>query len=161
LSELDAQIGISALYTRDEWIRLSDEASQLYGLNDRKLDESHDARSTQRKLNEKLVLITKQMLPAPDPSNKFIAPWQLPLQMCNEGESLREVYTCFINCHDDRRTSKFQSVERCLKNTLFTSGTVPSIRILGNAPLARYQYTYPKDVRIWKGVDGSIVSAIY
>jgi len=129
LSELDVQIGVSALFVRDEWTRKGKEAINTHLLQDGRL-ESKDVKSVKRKLDRKLLLLTRQNV-------GVVLPWQLPF-LINDGiESLRE------------------TAERCMKS-LFSS-PMPNARILGNSPSAHYRYKYPKQVRERRKTEGMIL----
>ena len=56
-------------------------------------DESSDVRSTQRKLDDKLVLLVKQKLG----TDEY---WLLPMAVHTEGETMRKVHCLLVFCDD-------------------------------------------------------------
>lgn len=90
-------------------------------------DEKEDTKSLKRKLEENLILVTKQKL-----GNKDF--WILPQGLCTNGETLRE------------------TAERVLKESC---GTNINVRFYGNAPCGFYKYKYPKEKQEQSKVEGA------
>jgi len=82
-------------------------------------DEKNDTTSTERKLSNSLLLVTKQKLG----KNSY---WVLPQGIRQEGETMR------------------QTAERVLRENC---GSNLQTKFLGNAPCGFYKYRYPKSVR--------------
>lgn len=90
-------------------------------------DEKKDTKSLNRKLEENLILVTKQKLGKED----F---WILPQGLWINGESLRE------------------TAERTIKESC---GNNLKVRFYGNAPCGFYKYKYPKEKREQSDIEGA------
>lgn len=90
-------------------------------------DEKKDTKSLKRKLEENLILVTKQKL-----GNEHF--WILPQGLWTNGETLRE------------------TAERILKESC---GNNINVRFYGNAPCGFYKYKYPKKKREQTDVQGA------
>lgn len=85
LSQLDEEIGVTAVQREQEWTQFKDTMQKQYNLGDLSTVQVDDPKSLRYKLDRKLILLVKQQF------DSLVSPWILP-QMKNNGETLRQVH---------------------------------------------------------------------
>lgn len=84
LSQLDEEIGVSAMQKEQEWAQFQETMQKQYNLGDLSTVQVDDPKSLRSKLDRKLVLLVQQKF------DSLTSPWILP-QLKNNGETLRQV----------------------------------------------------------------------
>ncbi len=124
-------------------------------------DKNNDAKSPERKLDRKLVLLVKQKLG--DKQH-----WILPQGARKDNETMRQVH--YVNVNEIRNFEHLLS--RYKMNNLFKflqcaerslselCGNTFAVSFMGNAPCGFYKYKYPQKVRSSHGFVGAKVNGI-
>ncbi|CAD5228855.1 unnamed protein product [Bursaphelenchus okinawaensis] len=116
LSELDDQIGKTALQEEGEYKDFAQTTRKTFEIDNREKLEDQDERSLRRRLDERLLLLVKQKFGENEPKK-----WTLPV-LKNNGETLR------------------QTAEKCLGETISSD---VNVTIIGNAPFSVHPCKYP------------------
>jgi hypothetical protein len=123
LSQLEGEIGITAMMQEEDWLKRKETVSAQYGIDKHAFEHNDNVQTLSRYFDRKLMLIVKQKFE--NSSDDYASPWILP-QLKNSNESLR------------------QTAERCIGDVFDND---MKLRIYGNAPIWHMSYIYPKKMQ--------------